>query len=290
MSVDLNGAVDLHVHFGPDRQVKRSVTAVEAVRQAQAAGHAGIVLKSHDQPTTGLAAALDELFDIRVVGAVTCDVPNGGLNPHAVRAALELGAGIVWLPTTSGTVDWPTIGRRLGVPEPGIAVCDDHDVLVGPAREILDLCVAHGAVVATGHISLREHIAVAAAMRGRGPVLATHVLESKAGPGRDMTDAFVTEFTGLGGLIEVCAHTLLGDDPVGSPERIAEIISLAGPEKCVLASDLGQFHNPPPVLGLQLAADRLVELGFSEKDVRRMAVDIPASLLAGAGRATRPGG
>ena len=57
MTVDRSGATDLHCHFGPDPHRARSVTALEAARQAAAAGHAAIVLKSHDTPSAGLAAA-----------------------------------------------------------------------------------------------------------------------------------------------------------------------------------------------------------------------------------------
>ncbi len=40
----------------------------------------------------------------------------------------------------------------------------------------------------------------------------------------------------------------------------------------VLSTDLGQVANPPVEDGLALMADRLLAAGFSEEDVRTMAV------------------
>ena len=41
----------------------------------------------------------------------------------------------------------------------------------------------------------------------------------------------------------------------------------------MLSTDLGQVANPPVEDGLALLADRLLEAGFSEDEVRTMAVD-----------------
>ena len=41
----------------------------------------------------------------------------------------------------------------------------------------------------------------------------------------------------------------------------------------MLSSDLGQVQNPPVEDGLPLMADRLLDAGFSEADVRVMAVE-----------------
>ncbi len=54
-----------------------------------------------------------------------------------------------------------------------------------------------------------------------------------------------------------------------------------GPEHNVLSTDLGQVANPPVEDGLALMADRLLENGFSDDDVRTMAV-VNTRRLAGA--------
>ena len=55
-------------------------------------------------------------------------------------------------------------------------------------------------------------------------------------------------------------------------EQTFEAIRATGPERNVLSTDLGQVANPPVEDGLALMADRLLEAGFSEDDVRTMAV------------------
>src|SRR5439155_24588289 len=101
-SVDLSGAADLHCHFGPVAHRERSVDAFEAAREAAAAGHRAVVLKSHDFPTASLAWSVGQVVpEIDVFGGVCCDREVGGVNPAAVEVALRLGARIVWLPTLS---------------------------------------------------------------------------------------------------------------------------------------------------------------------------------------------
>ncbi|HVJ95793.1 MAG TPA: DUF6282 family protein, partial [Acidimicrobiia bacterium] len=133
MSVPLDGAADLHCHFGPDPHRERSVDAFEAAREAAAAGHRAIVLKSHDSPTASLAWAVqhDVGDDIAVFGGICCDREIGGVNPAAVEVALGLGARIVWLPTLSSRQDYDNgIADMLGLPGPGLGVTDADDELL----------------------------------------------------------------------------------------------------------------------------------------------------------------
>lgn len=53
-------------------------------------------------------------------------------------------------------------------------------------------------------------------------------------------------------------------------------------EHSVLSSDLGQPFNPPVEDGLAIMADRLLAAGFTEDEVRVMAVDNSRRLAAAA--------
>ena len=46
-----------------------------------------------------------------------------------------------------------------------------------------------------------------------------------------------------------------------------------GPERTVWSTDLGQVFNPPVEDGLALMADQFLAAGFSEDEVRLMAVE-----------------
>lgn len=280
MGIDLTGAIDLHCHFGPDAHRERSVTALEAAREAAAAGHAGVVLKSHDYPTPALAWAVqDAVPGIRVMGGICCDREVGGVNPAAVEVALRLGARVVWLPTLSSRQDVANgVAARLGIPGPGLTVIDEESGRLLPETyEVCDLVAAHDAVLATGHITAREHLAVARAFARRGRLLVTHAMEELAGP--NLSVAQCEELADLGCFIELCAMTCIGALASRPVEELAACARAVGPERCTLASDLGQKVNPHPAAGLQAFADALAACGLREREIRRMACENPAALV-----------
>jgi hypothetical protein len=279
MSVDLTGAVDMHVHFGPDAHRDRSVTALDAARDAAAAGHAAVVLKSHDTPTALLAASIDELVPgTRVLGGICCDREVGGVNPAAVEVALRLGAAVVWLPTLTSHQDHLAgIAAQLGLPGPGIRVTDDDGALLPETHAVLDLVAEHGAVLATGHVTADEHYAVVRAHARRGAVVVTHAMEELAGP--NLSVAQCVELADLGAHIELCALTCTGFLATRPPAQLAACARTVGFERVTLASDFGQARNARPVDGLRTFADALWAEEIADTELRRMACANPAALL-----------
>ena len=279
MSVALDGAADLHCHFGPDAHRERSVDAFEAAREAAAAGHRALVLKSHDFPTASLAWAVrQQVDDIDVFGGICCDREIGGMNAAAVEVALRLGARIVWLPTLSSRQDVENgVAAQLGIPGPGLVVTDDDGDLLPETREVLDLVAEHGAVLATGHVSAAEHYAVVKEHARRGPVLLTHATEDLAGP--KLTAAQCRELAELGAWVELCAMTCIGALATKSVAEMVATIRAVGVERVTLGTDFGQKINPHPAAGLQTYADALFEAGLTEAEIRTMACTNPCALL-----------
>jgi hypothetical protein len=277
--VDLTGAVDLHCHFGPDAHFGRSVTAVEAARDAAGAGHAAVLLKSHSDSTAAVASAVDQVVDgVRVFGGICCDREVGGLNPAAVEVALRLGAKIVWLPTlTSRQDEQRGLMERLGLRGPAVDVSDEAGHLLPATNEVLDLVAEAGAVLATGHVSARDHLAVVRAFAPRGRVLVTHAMEELAGPALGVQEC--VELAQLGAFVELCAMTCIGHFASREVADIAACAREIGAARCTLGTDYGQAANPRPAAGFQAFADALVGEGLSEHDVRRMACDNPRLLV-----------
>jgi hypothetical protein len=194
---DLEGVVDMHVHYGPAPvppgiSVVHSVTALEAAREAAGSGLAAIVLKSKDSCTAPLAHAVQEVVPgVRVFGGVVLDHAVGGINPVAVLQALRTGAKVVWLPTNGSRQD---CGRH-GPPEylrfateeekRGLAVTDEDGKLLPAVRDVFDVVSEYDAVLATGHITFEEHLAVARELGSSGRVLVTHCGAKGGGPGLD---------------------------------------------------------------------------------------------------------
>lgn len=275
----VDGAADLHCHFGPDAHRDRSVDAIGAARDAASSGHAALVLKSHDHPTAALAHVVSQtVAGIRVFGGICCDREVGGVNPAAVEAALRLGAKLVWLPTLSSHQDVVNgVAARLGLPPVGLRVIDDEGHLTPETLEVLDLVAEFEAVLATGHVSAAEHLAVARAFAGRGRMVVTHATEELAGP--NLSTAQCVELADLGAIIELCAMTCLGALATRSVAEVGSTIAAVGPARCTLATDYGQKANPRPAAGLASFLDALWTEGMAEADLRRMACDNPARLL-----------
>jgi hypothetical protein len=293
--IDLPGVIDMHLHFGPlpvppkYRPMTHSVTAIQAAREAAEAGFAAIVLKAKDGPTTGIAHAVQEVVDgVRVFGGIVLDYAAGGLNLSAVEQALWLGAKIVWLPTSCSRTDCELFGPPALRPmpglgtRPGIPVLDDDGKLLDEVYEIFELVQEHDALLATGHIGFEEHLAVAREFGASGRVVATH---AGAHVGARLGVAQCAELASQGMIMEFAAQTCI--DHWGTPampmEAHAAMIRAAGVEHAVLSSDYGiqlDENIPKPVDGMRDYYEKLWNAGFAEVELRRMACDNPARLLA----------
>jgi hypothetical protein len=259
-----------------------AVTAMAAANEAREMGCAALVLKSHEFPSPALAYAVTKAVDdIQVFGGITLDYAVGGLNVYAVEAALRLGAKVVWLPTSSSHQDVLNGNAAMrGLPSPGIKVVDDEDQLHPVVKEIADLVIANGAILATGHITTSEHFAIARAYGRTGRVLITHAGEVLAGP--NLTRTETVALADLGATIELTALTCLPYKHASgrSIAGIAATIGAVGVSRIVLGSDLGFSDGlPHPAQGYMDYVDRLWQEGVSERDLRRMCCDTPALLL-----------
>ena len=98
----LRGAIDVHIHAGPDI-VPRLLDDFELAELARAAGMTAIVLKSHHMLTADRAHIAQKAFpEVKVFGGLALNFPAcGGLNAEAVKVAIRMRAKIVWLPTLS---------------------------------------------------------------------------------------------------------------------------------------------------------------------------------------------
>lgn len=285
--VKLEGAVDLHCHFGPDflkkdEPPKHSVTALQAATEAAEAGMAAIVLKAHDFPSPALAFTVNQIVTrVHTFGGITLDFQVSGLNPRAVEHALRLGAKVVWFPTVASHQDYLNgLFEKRGYPGTGIGLLDEKGKLLPMVQDILALVAEHDAVIETGHTTAAEHYAVAKAFGHRGRVVVTHAGERIAGP--HLTEAQCVELAGLGAYIEITAHSCVGHRglPPVPFKAVARLIEAIGPEHVVLSTDFGYTTElPHPAQGLRDYVDSLWEAGVSEQTLRLMACDNGARLL-----------
>jgi hypothetical protein len=292
----VRGGFDLHVHVAPD-VVERRIDDVELARRFEEVGLAGFVLKSHYTSTAERAAVVRGVVSgARAMGAITLNRAVGGMNPLAVEIAAREGARIVWMPTVDSVVEqkhvteaestgaklpvWAKVQVELRergiVSEPVPAVADGGELLP-ETRAVLRVVAEHEMVLATGHLGRDEILSVVAAALDEGirHVVVTH----PDYPAQDFSAQEQVELADAGALIERCFTTPYTGKC--SWERWIEGARAVGAERSILSSDLGQVRNPPVEDGLALMADRLLDAGFSDDEVRTMAVE-NTRLLAGA--------
>jgi hypothetical protein len=282
----VRGAYDMHVHIAPDT-VERRIDDVGLARRCRELGLAGFQLKSHYTSTAERAAVVRGVVpEVGVFGAVTLNRAVGGMNPLAVEIAAREGARTVWLPTVDSLNEmtgahelapgakppvWMRLQRELrqqGVDIEPVRVVDDAGALLPETRAVLESVARHGMVLATGHLSRDEIFAVVDAAVDAG--IATIVITHPEFPAQDIGIEDQVELAAKGALLERCFTTPHTGKVTW--ERVFEAIRATGPENSVLSTDLGQVFNPPVEDGLPLMADRLLEAGFDEEEIRTMAV------------------
>jgi hypothetical protein len=277
---------DPHVHVAPDFAPRR-ITDLELAQRCLELGLAGFGLKSHYTATVERAAVVTAAVPgVKALGTITLNHAVGGLNATAVEVAARQGARIVWLPTVSSENEFHEVEqadpdgkvpvwvrfelelRAAGVKPKPVPVLD-RGKPVPELREVLEVIAAHDIVLATGHLSRAEIPVVvdAAVEAGVNTIVVTHpefpsqqvpvsVQRELAAKGALMERAFTTPYTGKCSWDDVFAAT-----------------RAVGAARTVWGSDLGQVFNPPVEDGLAIMADRFLAAGFSEQEVRTMAVE-----------------
>jgi hypothetical protein len=272
-SINLHGLIDMHMHTGPDVR-PRLLDDIDAARQAAEAGMRAVVFKSHVTGTADRAAIAHKVVpSVHVFGGLTLNHAVGGLNPAAVEAALGLGAKIIWMPTISAQNHI----RKHGGESAGISVLGQDGRVRPGLFDIFELVKQSDAILATGHLSVEEIVALASAARTAKvrKVLVTH----PEMPWIDVPVEIQEELHDLGAYFERCYVSSLpeiGNVPLA---RIVSDIRRVGVASTVLATDCGAAGIPAPVEGLRAFVAALLAEGFSWREIQLMLKGTPADLL-----------
>lgn len=281
----LVGAYDIHIHASPD-VIARAQDWLSLAKDAHAAGMAGMVVKDHTTSTAGLAHALNTLYPTgpRFYGALVLNETVGGLNPYAVEAALREGVAIVYLPTYTAAHQVATRPDAFApaYPRPhgayrGIGVLDAVGEPRPEVEAIVDLIGAHDAVLATGHVSPEEALAVLRLGRRRGlrRMVVTH---ATAG----MSVAQQREAVACGAMIEHCLQSAAPLSEKAATLRVMrEQIEQVGAAHVIVSSDFGQVANGPVVAAFARYLGALRDAGLSEDALRTAITVNPQRLLEG---------
>ncbi len=285
----LQGAIDLHLHAGPS-VFPRLMDAVDTAKAARASGMRGIVIKHHHTPTVDRGYLVHKAVpEVEAYGGVTLNYAAGGLNPYAVDAALRLGGKMVWMPSVDARNhkthfgELGKYGSRLDYDKPGIyrdapgiTALDEYGGLKPRIGQILDAVADHDAAISTSHLDREESRSLVQEARRRSiKTVVTHV--------NFVTASLSTEdqrwMAAKGAYLELCYSSLSPAWRSTSIDEVAETVRKVGPEHYVLASDLGQVHNPAPPEGLRIYISMLLERGLDAEEIRVMVKDNPEKIL-----------
>ena len=279
----LEGIIDEHVHSDPDN-VPRRYDALEVVREAKAAGMAGVVLKNHEMPTTQLAYTVSEVIPgIQVWGSIVLNRSVGGINPDAVvQQATVKGhfLKVVFMPTVDAQNPKNVAARK-----PYVAVSKDG-VLLPETVEVMKLIQKYDLVLATGHVEPADALLLVSEARKMGlrRVLVTHP------PLQGTTVEQMQQEAKDGAYLEFIGNTILPVDEGGAattvpvsprrkPQEWADDIHAVGAEHCILSGDFGGTKYPPFIEGWKMYIAALKGAGVTDAEIDVMARKNPAHLL-----------
>lgn len=273
----LAGAYDLHVHSSPS-VFPRMEDGFELIQEAEAAGMAGVMLKSHYEPTALRAELINRHSGCKAkaYGGLALNWPVGGLNVYAVENALRAGAKIIWMPTRDSKNS-----LRFGDMEgdffrrPGITVLDEAGRLKPCVYEIMDAVKGGGGVLATGHLSPEESVLLCREGRARGVRM---ILTHPEFPRTLIEPAVQKEMADLGVWIEKnWFNVVLGRVTI---QEMAATIRLVGASRAYIATDRGQRGQPSPVSEFRRFIQELLRQGLSPDQIRDLARNVPEEILS----------
>ena len=272
----LTGAIDLHVHSDPDTY-PRQADAFEIARLAKDRGLRGVVLKNHFTETAGLAYLVRKYATpgFEVFGAVTLDLPVGGVNPQAVRYMVDVTDGrgrVVWMPTHDSEHEV----RYNKENRPFVRV-SRGGALVPEVKEVIALIAQHDLTLATGHVDPQEALQILRAAKAAGVkrLIVTHPMFAPQYTWMSIDQ--MRAAADLGAFIEITGNSIVRD-PEATPRVLAAIRSI-GARHFFVSTDSGLVGTPNVPDTLVLVARALRAGGVSDADLTAMFKDTPAFLI-----------
>ena len=287
----LEGAIDFHAHIYPQLTLQESgrVLDHEWAEAARAHGMRGFVMKSHLWPTVAQARILCEVYPgVTAMGSIVLNSNAGGLSPFAAESAAKLGAKVIWMPTYTSANDIAVkaFSRRVAgayknkPPQPGAAegltVLGKDGKVLPEVDAILEIARDADIVVATGHLSAAEGVALA--RRAKEADLRKFVYTHPIIHIVDASDAQMREVADLGYIVE---FTWISAFPMWQgldPKKIAATAKMLGAERCIMTTDAQGDVNPTPPEMLRMFIASMLLLGLSAEEVRWMVQRNPARL------------
>jgi len=276
----MDGAIDVHIHSGPDAYATRLADEVELATQACQAGLRAVVFKCHSAPNARSIGVVQKAVDqwakeygkkrTEVFGGVVLNFSVGGLNPEAVVVNARLGGKYVWTPN----LDSATHRRIMGL-SPGIEVIDENGNVVPLLKEIFSLIAEADMVLGLCHLTAKELFALIdeakKAKVKRMEIIHPNHRSFKLSPEELKMAAEKGAYSGLYGFSVA--------PPMFDLDYYLKAIEVVGADHIVFGSDCGHFKNIAPTESMRVLITGLLLAGVADADVERIVKTNPATLL-----------
>jgi hypothetical protein len=151
-----------------------------------------------------------------------------------------------------------------------LTVVNDAGELLDEAKIILDQIAQYDAVLSAGHLHISEiwPLFDEAKARGVKRLLVNHPTFLI-----DASIADITELAKMGAMLEHSSCMWAGvQNKSGkyTADGLNSLIKAGGVDNTIIGSDLGQEGNPTPVEGLKYVIGMVLDLGYSDADIRKM--------------------
>lgn len=276
----LDGAIDTHIHSGPDAYNARCYDELELATQACEVGMRAVIFKCHSTPSSRSAYIVQKVVNcwaeehnkkkIDVFGGVVLNYSVGGLNPEAVSVSYRVGGKVVWLPNMDASFHH----RLMGTPG-GIEVLDENDRIVPPLREIFAMIAEGDMVLSICHQSTKERFilideARKAAIK-RIEVIHPHQTIAK------MTIDQMKIAADKGAYLTFCPLNFRPQE--WSWDEFMQVIKVVGVDHMIGSTDCGHFAYPRPVETMRVLITEMLMRGIPDKDVEKIVKTNAGNLL-----------
>lgn len=284
----LEGIIDMHVHCGPSI-ANRELDAAEMLKEAEAAGYAGFLVKDHYFPSIlGTKMVEKHLGNgtCKVYGSICLNNSIGLFNLKALDTARQMDTKIVYFPTVSTKkhIDDHKGGAFVGggkskVTEKPVSYVDEQGNMNPEAIECLKYMAEYDMVLGTGHGNLWEvdHLVKKAVELGVKRILVNHPHYNVGASYEDMK-----RWADLGAYIELNVCVFVGGSKIGNVDDkvFKEIMDTVGVERIIMDTDLGQVNNGSPVEAMFNYINLLErEFGVTEEEINIMTKKNPVELF-----------
>jgi len=279
----LAGVSDIHVHAAPDTKA-RLIDELSFARSCMEAGYRSVLFKSNDWSCHDRAFLIREaLPGFEVFGSFCMNFCCGDkINVYATEQAVKTTGNFcrcIWLPTQAADYQC----RTFRLPGKGIPVLDETGKVLPEVVRVMEICGEAGIILASGHASPEESLALAAKAKEIG--LKKFVITHANSGIWKMTRDQIRRAIDLGAWIEYSCITNYWGPGTGLPDFVRmsseEFAAFAkiNPERSFITTDLGQVGMPHPIDGMRTCILELLKYGVPRKDVDLLVRSNPARLM-----------